>query len=183
MIAHLAVWAEAERGSASIAFHRVSLVVANDSSVTAMAFPARIAGIDAGRDDAACMPGLVLCVAENAPLHPRGRVCDRHGANTCPFPGAGCPDVQKPRRLAVFSRANWTMRALTRCAICSSTCLILAQRSALSCSLSAMMPVWDRLRAMRPSSFAPCARYRCAISDEGSSQDGAVTCSLDAAHS
>ena len=35
---------------------------------------------------------------------------------------------------------------------------------------------------MRPSSFAPCARYRCAISDEGSSQDGAVTC-LDAAHS
>ena len=72
MIAHLAVWAEAERGSASIAFHRVSLGVANDSSVTAMAFPARIAGIDAGRDDAACMPGLVLCVAENAPFHPVG---------------------------------------------------------------------------------------------------------------
>ena len=35
---------------------------------------------------------------------------------------------------------------------------------------------------MRPSSFAPCARYRGAISNEGRSQDGAVT-GLDTAHS
>ena len=72
MIAHLALWAETERGTGGVAFHRVSLVIANDSSVTAMAFAARMARIDTAGDDAACMPGFVLCVAENAPFHPVG---------------------------------------------------------------------------------------------------------------
>ena len=44
-----------------------------------------------------------------------------------------------------------------------------------------MMPVCDRLRAMRPSSNAPCARYLCAISDEGGGKAGAFNC-LDAAY-
>ena len=43
------------------------------------------------------------------------------------------------------------------------------------------MPVCERLRAIRPSSFAPCARYLCAFPDKGGSQDGAFSC-LDAAH-
>src|SRR5215469_5131291 len=73
------------------------------------------------------------------------------------------------------------MRALSRCAMCSSTCLILVQRSALSCSPSAIMPVLPRLRAMRPSNFAPCARYRCSLSDKGGRKAGAVN-GLDAAH-
>jgi hypothetical protein len=72
MIAHLALWAETERGAGGVAFHRVSLRIANDSSVTAMAFSARIARIDTAGDDAACIPGFVLCVAENAPFHPVG---------------------------------------------------------------------------------------------------------------
>ena len=40
----------------------------------------------------------------------------------------------------------------------------------------------DRLAAMRPSSCAPLARYRCAISDEGSRKAGAAG-GLNAAHS
>ena len=72
MIAHLALWAETERGSRGVAFHRLSLVVANDSGVTAMAFSARIARIHPARDDAACIPRLILAVPEDAALHPVG---------------------------------------------------------------------------------------------------------------
>jgi hypothetical protein len=49
---------------------------------------------------------------------------------------------------------------------------ILRQRSALSCSFSAMMPVCDRFRAMRPNCFAPCARYLSASSDKTGGEDG-----------
>src|SRR5258708_18968891 len=45
------------------------------------------------------------------------------------------------------------MRALTRCARCSSIVLILRQRSTLSCSPCAMMPVLLRLRAIGPNCF------------------------------
>src|SRR5215472_5576522 len=98
-----------------------------------------------------------------------------------PFSGRRLPRCSKTRILACCSRANWTMRALTRCAICSSTWRIFRQKSALSCSFSARMPVCERLRAIRPSSCAPCARYLCAFPDKGGSQDGAFNC-LDAAH-
>ena len=44
-----------------------------------------------------------------------------------------------------------------------------------------MIPVCERLRAMRPSSFAPCARYPSATTDEAGGEDGAFNC-LDGAH-
>ena len=72
MVAHLALWAEAEGGAGSVARLWLSLVVAHDQAMTTMAFPARIARIHTGRDDTACIPRLVLCVAENAALHPVG---------------------------------------------------------------------------------------------------------------
>src|SRR5215469_12432791 len=72
MVAHLALWAEAEGGAGSVARLGLSLVVAHDQAMTTMAFPARMAWIDAGRDDTACIPRLVLCVAEDPPLHPVG---------------------------------------------------------------------------------------------------------------
>src|SRR5260221_2575094 len=96
IIADLALWARSESGAGGVAYHRVSLIIANDSSVTAMAFSARIARIDTAGDDAACIPGFVLCVAENAPFHEVRRVWYCYGANTCPSPLAGCPHVQLP---------------------------------------------------------------------------------------
>jgi hypothetical protein len=60
MIAHLAVWAQAEGRAGCVSLNRPALIVANDSSVTAMAFSARIARIHTGRDDAACIPRLIL---------------------------------------------------------------------------------------------------------------------------
>ena len=53
VVAHLALWAEAEGGAGSIALLGVSLVVAHDQAMTTMAFPARIARIYTGRDDTA----------------------------------------------------------------------------------------------------------------------------------
>src|SRR5215469_2346742 len=72
MIAHLALWAETERGAGGVAFHSLPLMIANDRSVTAMAFAARIARIHPARDDAACIPGLIVAVPEDAALHPVG---------------------------------------------------------------------------------------------------------------
>ena len=72
MVAHLALWAEAEGGAGSIALLGLSLVVAHDQAMTTMALPARIARIHTGRDDTASIPRLVLCVAEHAALHPVG---------------------------------------------------------------------------------------------------------------
>ena len=70
MIAYLALWTDDQGCAGGIARFWLSLVVANDSGVAAMAFSARIARIHPAGDDAACMPGFVLCVAENAPFHP-----------------------------------------------------------------------------------------------------------------
>jgi hypothetical protein len=56
MIAHLALLAEAERGARGVALFWLALVVANESSVAAMTFPARIARIHATGDD----PGGIL---------------------------------------------------------------------------------------------------------------------------
>ena len=72
MVAHLAVWAQAQRRAGGVSLNRLALIIANDGRVTAMAFPARIARIDAARDETTCIPRLVLCVAENAALHPVG---------------------------------------------------------------------------------------------------------------
>src|SRR5260221_14377940 len=72
MIAHLALWAEAEGGTGSIALLGLSLVIAHDQAMTTMAFPTRIARIHTGLDDTAYIPRLELCEAENAALHPVG---------------------------------------------------------------------------------------------------------------
>src|SRR5260370_8273839 len=68
-----------------------------------------------------------------------------------PFSGWRVPRCANTRREGPWSAANWTMRAFTRCAMCSSALRILRQRSALSCSFSAMMPVSRRLRAIGPN--------------------------------
>ena len=72
MVAHLALWAQAKRRAGRVSLNRLALIVANDGRVTAMAFPARIARIDAARDDTTCIPRLVLRVLEDAPFHPVG---------------------------------------------------------------------------------------------------------------
>src|SRR5260370_11066452 len=70
-----------------------------------------------------------------------------------PFAGLRFPRCSNTSMVASCCEANWTMRALTRWAIWSSTLVILRQRSALSCSPEAQMPVIPRLRAIRPSCF------------------------------
>src|SRR6266849_5643885 len=70
-----------------------------------------------------------------------------------PLAGLRLPRCSKTAIVASCCFANWTMRALTRWATCVSALRILRQRSALSCSFEAQMPVLDRLRAMRPSCF------------------------------
>ena len=72
MVAHLAVWAQAKRRAGRVSLNRLALIVANDGRVTAMALPARIARIDAARDETTCMPRFVLRVLEDAPFHPVG---------------------------------------------------------------------------------------------------------------
>src|SRR5215472_17154452 len=86
MVAHLALRAQAERGTRSVALLRFSLVVANDGGLAAMAFSTRVARVHAAGDDAACIPRLIFRVAEDAPLHPVGafqiaaaRVCALFG--------------------------------------------------------------------------------------------------------
>ena len=59
MVAHLAVWAQAEGRAGRVSLNRLALIVANDGRVTAMAFPARIARIEAARDETTCLPRLV----------------------------------------------------------------------------------------------------------------------------
>ncbi len=88
MVAHLALWAQAKRRTGRVSLNRLALIVANDGRVTAMAFPARIARIDAARDDTTCIPRLVLRVLENAPFHP-----------VCAFPVAAA-------RILAFFRAQ-----------------------------------------------------------------------------
>ena len=68
MVAHLALWAQAQRRPGRVSLNRLALIVANDGRVTAMAFPARIARIDAARDETACIPRLVLCVLKMRPF-------------------------------------------------------------------------------------------------------------------
>ncbi len=70
--AHLALWAVDQGSARGVAFYRLSLVVANDSGMAAMTFSARIARIHPARDDAACIPRLILAVPEDAALHPEG---------------------------------------------------------------------------------------------------------------
>ena len=60
VVAHLALWAEAEGGAGSIALLGLSLDIAHDQAMTTMTFPARIARIHTGRDDTAYIPRLVL---------------------------------------------------------------------------------------------------------------------------
>src|SRR5215469_11093467 len=72
MIAHLACLAEAKCRAGSISLLWLPLVVANDRRVTAMTFATRIPGGHTARDDTACIPRLVLPVAEDAPFHPVG---------------------------------------------------------------------------------------------------------------
>ena len=72
MIAHLALWAEAERGARGVALFWLALVVANDRSVAAMTLSARIARIHATCDDTGCIPGFVFRVVEDTPFHPVG---------------------------------------------------------------------------------------------------------------
>src|SRR5215469_5824561 len=55
-----------------------------------------------------------------------------------PFSGRRFPRCSKTSKEAPCETANWTMRALTRWAICSSARRILRQRSTLSCSPSAL---------------------------------------------
>ncbi|EFH85528.1 hypothetical protein Krac_6750 [Ktedonobacter racemifer DSM 44963] len=96
MVAHLALWAQAKRRAGRVSLNRLALIVANDGRVTAMALPARIARIDAARDETTCIPRLVLRVLEDAPCASSRRVSCCCGAHTCLFAGAGCLDARRP---------------------------------------------------------------------------------------
>jgi len=141
MVAHLALRAQAERGARSVALHRFSLVVANDVCVAAMAFSTRVARVHAAGDNTPCVPCLIFAIAEDAAFHPCRARFILLRREYVPFSGLRLPRCSKTRMLDPCAFANWTMRELTRCAICSSTFLTLRQGSVLSCSFSAMMPV------------------------------------------
>jgi hypothetical protein len=68
--AHLALLAVDQGSAVGVAFHGLSLVIANDRGVATMTFSARIARIHPARDDAACIPRLIFAVPEYAALHP-----------------------------------------------------------------------------------------------------------------
>src|SRR5215469_2210228 len=112
MIAHLALWAEAERGARGVALYWLALVVANDRSVAAMTLSARIARIHATGDDTGYIPGFVFRVVEDTPFHEVRRVSYCLGANTSPFAGAGCPGVQtREYSPAVLARTGQCARS------------------------------------------------------------------------
>src|SRR5215469_11780515 len=69
--AHLALGTEAERRAGSVALLGLSLLIATDGGLAAVACSARIAWVDPAGEDPH-MPRLVLGVAENAPFHPVG---------------------------------------------------------------------------------------------------------------
>src|SRR5713101_5899053 len=117
--------------------------------MAAMTLSGCVARVDPARDDL-LIPRFIFCVLEDAPLHPVGSFAVPPVA-ILPLLRTQVPQVLEDEDGSPCSQANWTIRALTRWATCSSMWRILRQRSALSCSFSAMMPVCDRWRAIRPN--------------------------------
>ena len=72
MVAHLALWAQAQGRPGCVSLNWFALLVTNDEPMAAMALPTRIARINAAGDDPACVPRLILRVSEDAPFHPVG---------------------------------------------------------------------------------------------------------------
>ena len=68
---HRAVFTEHEGCAWGIALHWLARIVANDETVAAMTFPARIARVDPTGDDL-LVPRLIFCVLEDTPFHPEG---------------------------------------------------------------------------------------------------------------
>jgi hypothetical protein len=180
MVARLALWAQAKRRAGRVSLNRLALIVANDGRMTAMAFPARIARIDAAGDDTTCIPRLVLRVLENAPFHPVGA-----------FPVAAA-------RILAFFRAQVAEMLEDQYA-----CLlldgeldnagahlvrdVLIDVPDLAPQISIVLFPFGNEASLRSvvcnasEQSLPKARYRCAISNEGSSQDGAFD-GLDRTH-
>jgi hypothetical protein len=68
---HGTLGAENERCASCVAFDRVPLGIPNDRGMATMTLSGRVARVDPARDDL-LIPRLILCVLEDAPLHPVG---------------------------------------------------------------------------------------------------------------
>jgi len=177
--AHLALWAEAERRAGSVARFWLSLVIATDVRVAAVAFSARIPWVDPAGDDPH-VPRLVLRVAENAPFHPVGPFRIATAAIRALF-WLQVAQVLKdedtglvlPRELNNASAQQVRDMFIDVPDFGPEIGIVLfsfgdnARLASVACNAA--------------KQFLPTARYLWSISDKGGSQDGAVNC-LDATH-
>lgn len=181
MVAHLALWAQAERGARSVALHRFSLVVANDVCVAAMAFSTRVARVHAAGDNTPCVPRLIFAIAEDAAFHPVGafhiapaRIRALFGLEIAQMLKDKNARPMRFRELDNASADEMRDMFINVSDLAPEICIVLfvfrndASLRSVACNAA--------------KQALPKARYRCTISDEGGGQDGAFGC-LDAAHS